>query len=221
MSKAKNDTTDLGLLQSGVLNRARAMHRFNRHEMVDFLRRCRPDQFSEMPIVFTGIHSTKYTRRRFSKAKKFFLKSIFERASAQPDHAGFSDDQLANLKAGYNPDKGNKKVKYSVDHVVDLQLGGTNEEDNLCLVPHIFNVFKMSLINTQIAAFIDEKDDKTIYTWAPKNEQRFVSDITIQDQLARDVLLEAWSDIKAKSASCKHKTNPLQPMRADPYQIAL
>lgn len=67
-------------------------------------------------------------RKKFnSSARKNFMKNLGENSN-QLAAAGFSEDEIEKMKAGYVP-KG-----WQVHHIIPLDDGGTNEEENLVLI---------------------------------------------------------------------------------------
>jgi hypothetical protein len=111
----------------------------------------------------------KVTRAHFSKdAKPAFLQYLAQHHIEQLYAMGLNDTAINYMHNGEMPrNHPGEQLDVSIDHITSLHFGGTNDFENLMLIPSRINAMKDKLENAQI-----EKDTGTIETIIPANDSK-------------------------------------------------
>lgn len=111
-------------------------------ELVAFdRRRASPDDVRQRRAVFNR------------EVKPDFLRHLAEDHEADLAAMGLNAQAIERMRDGDMPENtGGQRLNASVDHIRSLSLGGTNDFDNLALVPRWLNALKDRLENPQLDA---------------------------------------------------------------------
>ncbi len=94
-----------------------------------------------------------------------FIKSTAEKYAAELKTVGFSDDDIAYMReTGKFP---KSCTDYTVEHIIDRDIGGTNTPSNFIIMPEAYNKLKDRLKALQIAAYGPDSNQKWFLTWVP------------------------------------------------------
>lgn len=100
-----------------------------------------------------------------------FLKSLAENHSDKLTEAGFDDQQIRFMhRTGKLPDTPSEP-SWNVDHIVDIHAGGTNNLENLCLMPTALNEAKNTFLLLQTNSREAIKSGYWVLTLKPKLEK--------------------------------------------------
>ena len=115
--------------------------------------------------------------------------------------------QIASHTASHEPEH-HMIYDLSIDHLVDLSLGGTNGFDNLCIMPLYLNTMKSDFVKVQTAAGLEQvvsfrprPDKEGNRTYVPVIPYGFRGSSHQRDRLIerREVLLETTTRTRAET----------------------
>jgi hypothetical protein len=98
-----------------------------------------------------------------------FLKKLADEHSDQLTIAGFSDEEIRFIeRTGKLLQRNAPQYNWNVDHVVDIHAGGTNNPENLCLMPASLNQMKNTFLLLQTGLYREENRGFWVLTLRPK-----------------------------------------------------
>lgn len=135
-----------------------------------------PPEF-ELVVININTHSQKQQVRVREDFEKYSRKGFLSAVAKNPAYCrtlknmGLNDEELGVLAYGNIPNITGTEAVYdlSIDHIVDIRLGGKNHNRNFCLIPEHVNSLKEIFITLQQRVFPEEI--KTL-SFSPRNNNQ-------------------------------------------------
>lgn len=130
-----------------------------------------PKSLKEKTVPYTRARTADVQAKRadFSKnAKPAFLEYLAEHHIDELYAMGLNNDAIDHMRNGDMPrNHPGEQLDCSIDHIVSLNFGGTNDFDNLVLIPSRINALKDKLETAQIKG-----DQGTMTTIVPADNSK-------------------------------------------------
>ncbi|MBU6235934.1 MAG: hypothetical protein KGQ41_08825 [Alphaproteobacteria bacterium] len=104
----------------------------------------------EIEYARIGVDEVRRRRSNFADVKPDFFKHLAQNQIQALTAMGLNANALARMADGRTPENiDGQQLNASVDHMLSLNFGGSNDFENLSLVPTRFNALKDKLENLQ------------------------------------------------------------------------